>query len=614
MAESEIVELGDSGPLRIGQDFAGCRVLGALGRGASGFVYRGVETSAEMRPVAIKVVPPKPGPNRTRQIDRAVREAQHLSKLDHPNIVKVFRAGATQSGAVFMIMPLLEGMPLDGLLHRLKHLSPSEALLVGVQVSSAMSAAHAVGLVHRDLKPANIHILPDNRVVVLDFGIAKSSEFQTTERNVCRGTPLYMAPEYLLTSMSDTRSDVYSLGVVLYEIMSGINPFDKPEGAVFEYVSRAQIDLIPPLLSSIDPGIPHWIAKAVARTLEKLPEDRPQTMEELRRQLVSLAASEYFSVIDRTGLAPVPRQLVAAARASVAVENAMSDAALQERATANLVVTSELSSVPVKTITLGTPLPPRTKLSPTQEFDWHGYVNTLSVEATEAEQGEQPHLAVSEGSQYRQEASPHSERAGRSTSHRVPWSSVLRWLGQNRRSYVFGVAASIAVAVPVGCGSRILLASWVSSASRNTESSALTHSSAEPFVAPKRKGNPSQPPISVGPSPSLSAPTVVPVVSPVVDRVLETPQSAPLPSSMPAASLGRSQLRAVPPGIVAPRRTSAEADRVATMYGLETASVSPPKPKLPMKAAVPKASNTIVGASPSSSAPHFRPMFRTMHD
>src|SRR5271163_4831245 len=203
-----------------------------LGAGGMGEVYRATDTKLG-RDVALKVLPPEMAQDPER-LGRFRREAKALAQLDHPNIVTIH--SVEESGGIhFLTMQLVEGQPLDRLIST-DRLPVEQIVEIASALADALAAAHEKGIVHRDLKPANIMVSNDGRVKVLDFGLAKDtrppdagdatqSQGLRTEAGVVMGTPAYMSPEQVAGEVVDCRTDIFSLGIVLYEMASGQRPF-----------------------------------------------------------------------------------------------------------------------------------------------------------------------------------------------------------------------------------------------------------------------------------------------------------------------------------------------------------------------------------------------------
>ena len=211
------------------------KLLEQIGEGGFGVVFMAEQTQPVRRRVALKVI--KPGMDTRQVIARFEAERQALALMDHPNIAKVLEAGATETGRPYFVMELVRGVPVTEYCDE-QQLTPHERLELFVTVCQAVQHAHQKGIIHRDIKPTNVLVtLHDDKPVVkvIDFGVAKAVVGQLTEKTLFTGfaqmigTPLYMSPEQAAISGLDvdTRSDIYSLGVLLYELLTGTTPFDK---------------------------------------------------------------------------------------------------------------------------------------------------------------------------------------------------------------------------------------------------------------------------------------------------------------------------------------------------------------------------------------------------
>lgn len=217
------------------------------------------------------------------------REAKLSMLIAHPNIVEVFDYGETENASFYIVMELLRGEPLDSMLARVGRFDVETTIDIGLQICDALVVAHAHGVVHRDLKPANIVVLPElgNWVKVLDFGLAKSVADPTSEitaAGVVLGTPLYMSPELIREGMVDPRGDLYALGCMLHELLTGTPPFSGETSALV--IVRQLDDPPPPLPSDVPLGLAHLIAALLA----KFPDDRPDSALVVRDTLAWLAA------------------------------------------------------------------------------------------------------------------------------------------------------------------------------------------------------------------------------------------------------------------------------------------------------------------------------------
>jgi serine/threonine-protein kinase len=266
---------------------------GEIGRGGMGVVYRARDERLHRR-VAIKVLPPELAFQKEIR-ERFTREAQTAARLSHPHIVPIHDVGQG-AGIVYFIMGLVEGESLGGRLKRRGKLPPDEVRRIMKETADALSAAHAVSVIHRDIKPDNILLEGTRgRVMVTDFGIAKAvsqtSSATLTGVGVAIGTPQYMSPEQAAGEREiDGRSDLYSLGVVAYQMTSGQLPFNAPTVAG---ILMKQITEPAPVLHETLDGVPEDLSLAIARCLEKDPENRWPTADALRRSLESRTVTGY---------------------------------------------------------------------------------------------------------------------------------------------------------------------------------------------------------------------------------------------------------------------------------------------------------------------------------
>ena len=248
------------------------KLLDELGSGAMGTVYK-AEHKRIGRLVAFKVLPPALR-NDAESLDRFDREAKALGRLDHPNIAAVYDADI-ENGFPYLAMQFIEGQDLERHLQSRSRLPVKEVLHLGRQMAEALRHVHEAGLVHRDVKPSNIIVKPDGRPVLTDFGITFAATMPRITKGVV-GTLEYMSPEQIDGADLDARADVYSLGAVLYECLTGRLPFE-PAGesltAQHQLIDRIRSDQPEPVRSLRD-DMPAWLARAVMRCLEKKPEDR----------------------------------------------------------------------------------------------------------------------------------------------------------------------------------------------------------------------------------------------------------------------------------------------------------------------------------------------------
>lgn len=272
------------------------RIEKVLGVGGMGAVYRATQSKPH-RNVALKLI--RPGVLSTKSIRRFDLEAEILGRLDHPNIAKIYEAGIDpQSQSPYFAMEYVDGQELSDYVSD-QNLSISDRLELIAKLCDAIQHAHAKGVIHRDLKPANVLVTPDGEPKVLDFGVARATDSDTkgatlqTNMGQLIGTLYYMSPEQALgdTMNLDTRSDVYALGVVLYEVLTGEIPYELKDKPIHEIVRTIQ-DTSPTRLSKFDPSLKGDIEIIVGKALEKDKDQRYQSVADLssdiRRSLANL--------------------------------------------------------------------------------------------------------------------------------------------------------------------------------------------------------------------------------------------------------------------------------------------------------------------------------------
>jgi tRNA A-37 threonylcarbamoyl transferase component Bud32 len=221
-------------------------------------------------------------------VARLRNEWRALARLEHPNIVNVTDAGTSDNGVPFYVMERLEGETLSSLLHRQRRLLPQHALAIAAGILEGLHAAHQIGVVHRDVKPPNIFLTAPTQVKVLDFGIAKIRDAKDviTARGIAVGTPRYMSPEQAQGTAVDARSDIYATGLMLFEMVSGVGPFDDAKD--HNELLLAHLGRKAPLLSTISVVAPELDA-LVAGMLAKDPRERPGSAREVAETLRALS-------------------------------------------------------------------------------------------------------------------------------------------------------------------------------------------------------------------------------------------------------------------------------------------------------------------------------------
>jgi predicted Ser/Thr protein kinase len=260
---------------RIGTELGGYRILEQVGRGGTSVVYR-AEHVRLGRPAALKLL--SPGIGEADFSDRFLRESRLAASLDHPSIVPVYDAGE-EDGLLYIAMAYVDGTDLKTLIREEGRLPLRRALGIVGQIASALDVAHARGLVHRDVKPANILVGPEDRAYLSDFGAVKElASAGMTRTGTFVGTLEYCAPEQIEGGEVDARTDVYALGCVLYEALTGKPPFHRPSEVA---VLNAHLHSPPPQVSKDAADVPAALDPVISKALAKAPLDRYATPGEL---------------------------------------------------------------------------------------------------------------------------------------------------------------------------------------------------------------------------------------------------------------------------------------------------------------------------------------------
>lgn len=280
----------------IGQIVGNYKIETKLGEGGMGAVYKGVDTMLD-REVAIKALRPELA-SQTSVVERFRSEAVTLAKLNHPNIAALYTM-FRQGEELYMVLEFVRGETLDTIMQRRGALPAEEAIPVFCQVLDGIDHAHELGIVHRDIKPANIMLTENGKLKVLDFGIARllGSARMTRAGNII-GTLEYMAPEQVKGQETDARSDIYALGMMLYEILTGRLPFQTENE--FELM-KLQTEAMPPSPRSINPNIPAEVEEAIMRAIQKNPDERFQTAGEMRDLLLEAGFGTHGKMHGMTG-------------------------------------------------------------------------------------------------------------------------------------------------------------------------------------------------------------------------------------------------------------------------------------------------------------------------
>jgi eukaryotic-like serine/threonine-protein kinase len=260
--------------------FGRYEILEKIGEGAMGIVYK-AKDSALGRIVALKMLSAELG-SEDELHKRFEREAEAIGRLNHPNIVQVYDLGQAE-GHLYMAMELLEGDDLRTLIEAGAEVALADKARILGEICEGLGYAHSRGVVHRDIKPANILVTSSGRVKILDFGLARVATRQTiTRRGVILGTPDYMSPEQAMGKTVDPRSDIFSAGGVFYEFLTGQKPF---KGKTLHSVLYQIISEEPQPVLTLNPDVPARLAAVVHRMLQKEPESRYATMEQVGHEI-----------------------------------------------------------------------------------------------------------------------------------------------------------------------------------------------------------------------------------------------------------------------------------------------------------------------------------------
>ena len=285
-----------------------------IGEGGMCTVYRGTHVLTR-KLWAVKILHAELAAQR-RAVKRFQKEAQAASRIDHANVIQVTDFGTSEEGYVYLVMEYLEGSTLKRAIQTDGPFTLERTVHIVRQIGDALDAAHAQNVIHRDLKPENIMLLPTEeaereRVKVLDFGIAKVQEDTTdsaplTAQNMVMGTPQYMSPEQAKGLELDARSDIYSLGIITYEMLTGKTPF---HGGPSKVILSKHANEIPPTPRRLRPDLSAHVERVIMRALEKSPLRRQQSGSEFARELelaVRLAATMTKRETERTPVITVP--------------------------------------------------------------------------------------------------------------------------------------------------------------------------------------------------------------------------------------------------------------------------------------------------------------------
>src|SRR5579871_110740 len=301
-------------PLEPGRSVAHYRISSKLGEGGMGSVYLAQDTRLD-RCVALKVLSPEFA-SEAEHLERFLQEAKLASSLNHPNVAYIHEIGEA-NGTRFLAMEYVEGMPLSARIAQ-GPLNASEIIQIGIEVADALDAAHSKGIVHRDIKPTNLMLTPRGHVKILDFGLAKIEPAKQattdvtqflTSAGVVMGTVQYMSPEQALGRAVDHRTDVFSLGVVLYEAATGRLPFSGANAS--ETIARI-LHSQPEAIARFNYSLPGELERVVRKCLEKDRERRYQSARELMIDLQNLQRSDEVSRDREEAVGARPNQKIGA--------------------------------------------------------------------------------------------------------------------------------------------------------------------------------------------------------------------------------------------------------------------------------------------------------------
>jgi len=276
---------GDTPDSPIGMEAGGCKIVELIGKGSMGAVYKAKHVGLN-RYVAVKLLPSVS--NDPEMVKRLLFEARAIAKLEHPNIVQVYDVGF-QRGYFFIVMQLLMGQTLEERLAEMGALPVPTALDILKDVAQGLAAAHAKGIVHRDLKPANIMLTEDGRARLTDFGLAQDAENPDGREGLIVGTPYYMSPEQWLGHKADERSDLYSLGIILYQMVTGRRAF---QGETVNELMHQHLKVVAPSPKLHDPELADGLCAMIKKMIVKPPKRRYQNIVEFMDDLGKVATGE----------------------------------------------------------------------------------------------------------------------------------------------------------------------------------------------------------------------------------------------------------------------------------------------------------------------------------
>ena len=283
----------ESGNL-VGKTIAGCRLVASVARGSMGEVFRGVHEALQ-RKVAVKVVGVDAQAQDT--LDKLLLEARALAKLEHPNIVHVYDVGV-QDGLFYIVMQFLEGRTLRDLFDEMGAMPTDEVYSIIGDVARGLGAMHQAGLTHRDLKHENIMVTPEGKAKIMDFGLVRVAGAQDAYQGFVVGTPPYIPPEIWVNRPADGRSDLYSLGVMLYSLLTGVYPFRAKSPEEYAQMHLKSTPKNPVLLRS---EIGEELAAVTLKLLARNRSDRYPALEDFLRDFESCRRGAAPEALKSTG-------------------------------------------------------------------------------------------------------------------------------------------------------------------------------------------------------------------------------------------------------------------------------------------------------------------------
>ncbi|TMK36837.1 MAG: serine/threonine protein kinase [Actinobacteria bacterium] len=280
----------------------------SLGNGGMGEVFEATDLTLHRR-VAVKLMSSSLVQDEPARA-RFLREARALAQVNSPNVVAVYDAGE-DAERPYLVMELVEGTTLERELRRTGRIEPVRAVAIAMGIAAGLAAAHERGIVHRDVKPSNVFLTPSDDAKIGDFGIARLErpDATLTLAGQAFGSPPYMSPEQAMGGKVDARSDLYSLGCVLFQIIAGTPPFSGDDAVSLAY---QHVHTTPPRVDALDPAVPAELGALVAGLMAKDPDNRPASAEEVRRALASMPIAHEgpvtTAVVPVTATAVLPRR------------------------------------------------------------------------------------------------------------------------------------------------------------------------------------------------------------------------------------------------------------------------------------------------------------------